>query len=468
LYTNPAVTGTEGALFRTQIYDPDGSRPGSTTDPAIGLPANWPPVQVANPAEGDYRGPGDPNPDGPVDALVTIWGTNTNGIDEYTASNFEGAMKGNLIAGVNTGILRRVELNPDGSLLALTPEFASGLGGDALGITCNSDTDPFPGTIWVVTLNGKLIVLEPHDLNCISPEDPSYNPEADYDSDGYSNMDEEENGTDPCNGGSQPSDFDKSAGGILLSDLNDEDDDNDGILDANDPFQLGNPDLEGSDAFEIPVINELFSSNVDLQGYMGLGMTGLMNNGDPNPNWLNWLDRRDDPNDPNPNDILGGAIGAMTMQMTSGTAFGTNNTQEKGFQYGIIVDENSGKFTVTGRVVNFNAPLQLYGNESAPNAELGFFIGDGSQHNYIKYVVTPHGLKIQQEINDIPLSPLDISIPFEERAISENELFEVDELIIAGTGSEITPVVMIDDKPVANKKPGEVTRFLQQKFFELT
>jgi D-alanine transaminase len=59
-------------------------------------------------------------------------------------------------------------------------------------------------------------------------------------------------------------------------------------------------------------------------------------------------------------------------------------------------------------------------------------------------------------------------IPFEERAINENELLEVDELMIAGTGSEITPVVMIDNKPVANKKPGEVTRFLQQKFFELT
>lgn len=60
------------------------------------------------------------------------------------------------------------------------------------------------------------------------------------------------------------------------------------------------------------------------------------------------------------------------------------------------------------------------------------------------------------------------NIPFEERAISENELFKVDELMIAGTGSEITPVVMIDNNPVANKKPGEVTRFLQQKFFELT
>jgi D-alanine transaminase len=43
----------------------------------------------------------------------------------------------------------------------------------------------------------------------------------------------------------------------------------------------------------------------------------------------------------------------------------------------------------------------------------------------------------------------------------------MDELIIAGTGSEITPVVQINDKPVGNKKPGEMTRFLQLKFFEM-
>ncbi len=59
------------------------------------------------------------------------------------------------------------------------------------------------------------------------------------------------------------------------------------------------------------------------------------------------------------------------------------------------------------------------------------------------------------------------SIPFEERVFSEKELCEMDEVFIAGTGSEITPVVQIDDLPVGNKKPGEITRFIQQKFFEL-
>jgi D-alanine transaminase len=59
------------------------------------------------------------------------------------------------------------------------------------------------------------------------------------------------------------------------------------------------------------------------------------------------------------------------------------------------------------------------------------------------------------------------NIPVEDRAFSEAELYEMDELIIAGTGSEITPVIQVNDVPVGNKKPGEITRFLQKKFFEV-
>lgn len=57
-------------------------------------------------------------------------------------------------------------------------------------------------------------------------------------------------------------------------------------------------------------------------------------------------------------------------------------------------------------------------------------------------------------------------IPFEERAFSEAELFGLDELIIAGTGSEVTPAVSVNGLPVGNGKPGEITRFIQKKFFE--
>ena len=53
------------------------------------------PLAAADPIQGDYRDPLNPNPDGPADAVIAIWQNNTNGIDEYTASNFAGAMQGN-------------------------------------------------------------------------------------------------------------------------------------------------------------------------------------------------------------------------------------------------------------------------------------------------------------------------------------------------------------------------------------
>ena len=168
LYTAPATVGTAGAVFRTQKYDPDGSTSGSTSNANVALPANWPPVQTANSVEGDWRGPGIANPDGPDDNAITTWATNTNGLDEYTASTFGGAMKGNLLAGTSQGEIRRVELKPDGTLDNLTPTFLDGIGGNALGITCNGDSEVFPGTIWAGTLNGKIVVFEPQEPDAVS------------------------------------------------------------------------------------------------------------------------------------------------------------------------------------------------------------------------------------------------------------------------------------------------------------
>ena len=58
-------------------------------------------------------------------------------------------------------------------------------------------------------------------------------------------------------------------------------------------------------------------------------------------------------------------------------------------------------------------------------------------------------------------------IPFEEREFSVAEMLEMDEIIIAGTGSEITPAIRVDSAIIGNGKPGKITRLIQEKFFEL-
>lgn len=431
LYTNPSENSTVGAVFRTKIYDPSGTKDPNiyTSDASIALPANWPPVPVAQAdiRQGDWRGPTVFNPDGDQDVVVTVWQNNSNGIDEYTSTIFSGeeSMVGDLIVGRNsnnTKSLHRVELQPDGSLETLTQNFISNLGGNPLGVTCNSDTDPFPGTIWVATFNGTIKILEPEpNIICIDPDDPLFVGNDDTDSDGYLNQDEVDNETDHCNGGAQPTDFDKDAGAPLVSDLNDTDDDNDGILDKDDVFQLGDPTDSGSDAFDLPVLNDLLSDNPVLKGISGLGMTGFMNNGDPNPNWLDWLDVLGE--GPNPNDIVGGAVGAMTLQMTDGTALGATNDQDKGYQYGVNVDQSLASFTVEGRLLSFTDPLQLYGSSAPAAGELGLFIGDGTQSNYIKFVINQTGLQALQEINDSPQTPIELAIPTGDRPNASITMF---------------------------------------------
>ncbi|WP_285654922.1 PKD domain-containing protein [Allomuricauda sp. NBRC 101325] len=418
LFTAPETLGTNNAVYRTLTYDPDGSTAGSTSDISIALPANWPPVTVANSIEGDWRGPGTTNPDGPDDNNVTTWDVNTNGLDEYTASNFNGTMKGNLIAGDNKGTIKRVELNSNGLLASLTQPFQSGIGGDALGITCNGDSDNFPGTIWAGTLNGIIVVFEPQDYGttCIPISSPEFDPTADNDNDGYTNQDEIDNGTDYCDVLSMPQDFDKSVGGTLVSDLNDDDDDADGIVDANDPFQLGNPATTGSDAFGIPVYNDFYNTQ-GLGGISNLGLTGLMNNGSSGPNWLDWLDKTD--SGPNPNDVLDGNTGILVLQMTEGTALGSTNTQAKGYQYGVQVDQSSNKFTVAGKLIDLNSSLGIYGTNGVVGGELGYFIGDGSQSNYIKMVLTADGVTIMQEIDDVPQGEINIPIVLADRPNSD-------------------------------------------------
>ena len=427
LYTRGTHSDANGGLFfsddafRTQLYDPDGSMANSTTDPEAGLPANWPPVDTSliNLDNADFRQPslsGNANPDGPEDIIIATWQNNTNGIDEYTASNFGGTMKGNLIAGKSGGFLHRVILANGGTTATVEEsKFNTSTDdkkGNPLGITCQGDADIFPGTIWVATFDSRIVVLEPNDfVECILPGEPGYSPTADNDNDGFTNQDEIDNGTDICLASSFPSDND----GDDISDLNDPNDDNDAQSDALDPFQLYNYDQDANSLAEatLPIINEINSQTLDANGneigYIGLGLTGLMNNGDTGANYLEWLDDPlADPDDVD--DIYGGAIGGMTIYHTTGDALGNQNDQEKAFQQAAKVGTSTGGFIVSGSM------LPPFHNWSQTESQ-GIFIGTGDQDNYIKLVLTSDNngniVQVVTENNGTPNvgASVSISIP---------------------------------------------------------
>lgn len=59
----------------------------------------------------------------------------------------------------------------------------------------------------------------------------------------------------------------------------------------------------------------------------------------------------------------------------------------------------------------------------------------------------------------------ELGIPAGEVSLSRSDLYVADEVFMTGSAAELTPIGSIDDRPVG--KPGEVTRRLQDRFFEV-
>ncbi|MGH2753738.1 MAG: malectin domain-containing carbohydrate-binding protein, partial [Actinomycetota bacterium] len=333
------------------------------------------PVPTANPIECDYRKPGTA-----AATDLTTFPSSTNGIDEYTASNFGEAMKGNLLSsGYVHNTIYRVQLDPTGTEVTQNGPLFSSVGKNPLDLTAQSDSGPFPGTIWVAdllgtTFTGQIYVYEPNDYGqtgpvviCTGEDDTT----LDEDADGFKNADEIANGTDPCSAG----DFPPDADGDKISDLTDPDDDNDGQLDTADPFAIDETNGMGTD---LPLTYTWENDEPDPGGLLKLGFTGAMTNG--TSNYADLFDPE--------KMTASGAAGVLTVDEAGpGDALMQLNDQEYGLQFGIDANPSTtNTFTVHSRVL---APFA--GVSPEDDQSMGIFIGNGDQDNYAKLVVSANG-----------------------------------------------------------------------------
>lgn len=60
----------------------------------------------------------------------------------------------------------------------------------------------------------------------------------------------------------------------------------------------------------------------------------------------------------------------------------------------------------------------------------------------------------------------ELKMPLIERSIDRTELYTCDELLLCGTGAQISPVVEVDRRQVGNGKPGEIAQELQHIYFD--
>lgn len=319
------------------------------------------PVTTGDPQQCDWLAPG------PARGSLTTFPESTDGIAEYTASNFSGAMTGDLLlTTLADNLVYRIELNPAGDSVVSKTSLFSNVGKRPLDVTTQGDNDVFPGTIWVVDyLANKILVFEPNDYGgtpgpCTGTDDPN----LDDDGDGFSNADEIDNGTDPCSAADVPPDADNDR----ISNLNDPDDDNDGLPDTSDPFAL---DPDNGTTTTIPVHRTWDPGSPGQAGVASTGFTGLMTNG------VNDYETLFDPSKMS----VGTATGTLSIDsVTAGTAHGASNSQEYGFQLGFA--PGTSPFKVQTRVV---APFS--GVTPQPGQSFGVQLGSGGQDDYVELSV---------------------------------------------------------------------------------
>jgi hypothetical protein len=323
------------------------------------------PILTNNPVECDYRAPGAER------GNIGSFNSSTNGLAEYTASNFGGAMKGNLLAASFENRIYRVKLNSTGDDVALKEALFSSVGIRPLDVIAQSDTARFPGTIWVADIgSGAIKVFEPGDYGGSGGTtcNPADDPNLDADGDGFSNADEIDNATNPCSNADRPPDFD----GDKTSNRNDPDDDNDGLPDTSDPFAV---DRYNGTITSPPLSYTWDNDAPSPGGILNLGFTGLMTN--EKTNYAALYDPA--------KMTAAGAAGRLTVDaVPEGDAWATDNSQRYGFQFGIKAPTRT--FTAHTEI---EAPFA--GMTPEDYQSMGLFVGRGNQNNYAKLVTAANG-----------------------------------------------------------------------------
>ncbi len=104
--------------------------------------------------------------DAAVDVLAT-GPASTNGLVEYRASAFGGALLGDLLVAEFTDRIVRIDLDEEGAVVGQEPLVTS-FGGQPLDVTAQADDEVHPGTVWIAvwrrfTAESSVVVLEPVD-----------------------------------------------------------------------------------------------------------------------------------------------------------------------------------------------------------------------------------------------------------------------------------------------------------------
>ncbi|HEV2139786.1 MAG TPA: branched-chain amino acid transaminase [Candidatus Dormibacteraeota bacterium] len=106
--------------------------------------------------------------------------------------------------------------------------------------------------------------------------------------------------------------------------------------------------------------------------------------------------------------------------------------------------------------------LSVDGHVSEGSAENLFMLKDGA---FVTPPVTDDILEGVTRQLLIGVIQDELNLKVHERSIDRTELYTCDELLLCGTGAQISPVVEVDRRPVGDGKVGEFTQELQNIYF---
>jgi len=106
--------------------------------------------------------------------------------------------------------------------------------------------------------------------------------------------------------------------------------------------------------------------------------------------------------------------------------------------------------------------LTVDGHVSEGSAENVFMLKDGA---FITPPVTDDILEGVTRQLLIKIISSELNMPVLERSIDRTELYTCDELLLRGTGAQISPVIEVDRRPVGDGRVGEFTQELQNIYF---
>jgi len=132
---------------------------------------------------------------------------------------------------------------------------------------------------------------------------------------------------------------------------------------------------------------------------------------------------------------------------------------------------------ITGAYVNgalAKSEAQLNGFDEAIVLNADGHVSEGSAENLF---IVKHGVLITPAVTDnilegitrrrlIAMARDDMGLEVVERSVDRTELYTADEVLLCGTGAQISPVIEIDRRTIGGGRPGAITRELSRTYFD--